>query len=67
MWHLWCDTFPYSFLYSKSKIKEKENNDLAVLPSHDKYTFHPNIRKPSDHVLLTIEVGIKDINIDTNI
>jgi len=54
-------------LYSKSKIKEKENNDLAVLPSHDKYTFHPNIQKPSDHVLLTIEVGIKDINIDTNI
>jgi len=37
---MWRDTFLYSLLCSKSKIKEKEkkrniNNDLAVLPSHD--------------------------------
>jgi len=33
------DTFPHSFLCSKSKKKKKKkrniNNDLAVLPSHD--------------------------------
>jgi len=39
MWHLWYDTFLYSFLYSKEKRKRKEkniNSNLAVLPSHDK-------------------------------
>jgi len=35
MWHLWCDTFPHSFLYSKSKRKVNINNNLAVLPSHN--------------------------------
>jgi len=35
IWHLWYDTFPHSFLCSKSKIKEKKYIDLAVLPSHD--------------------------------
>ena len=37
---MWCNTFPHSLLYSKSKIKEKKrkeniNNNLVVLPSHD--------------------------------
>ena len=31
------------------------------------HIFHPDIHKPSDHVPLTIEIGIKEINIDINI
>ena len=33
----------------------------------DHHILHPKIQKPSDHVPLTIEIGIKEINIDINI
>jgi len=39
LWHLWHDTFLHSFLCSKFKRKKKKrniNNDLAILPSHNK-------------------------------
>ena len=31
------------------------------------YTFHPEIYKPSDHIPLIIEIGIREINTDINI
>jgi len=44
--------------------------DLVFLLSDNlgfgKHILHPKIWKPSDHVPLIIEVGIKDINIDIN-
>jgi len=44
--------------------------DLVFLLSDNlgfgKHILHPKIWKPSDHVPLTIEIGIKDINIDIN-
>ena len=43
MWHLWYNTFLHFLLCNKSKIKEKEkiniDNNLVILPSHDKVTF----------------------------
>ena len=45
--------------------------DLVFLPPDNsgsgKHILHPEIREPSDHVPLTIEVGIRNINIDMNI
>ena len=45
--------------------------DLVFLPPNNsgfsKHTLHPDIWKSFNHVPLTIEVDIKDINIDTNI
>jgi len=45
--------------------------DLVFLfpdnPGFSKHILHPEIQKLSDHVPLTIEVGIKDTNIDINI
>ena len=45
--------------------------DLVFLPPDNsgfgKYILHPEIWKPSDHVLLAIEVGIRNINININI
>jgi len=44
---------------------------LVFLPPDNsgsgKHILHPEIREPSDHVPLTIEVGIRNINIDMNI
>jgi len=42
--------------------------DLVFLPPDNRgfgqYILHPDIRKSSDHVLLTIEVGITETNTD---
>ena len=43
---------------------------VFLLPDNlgfSKHIPYPKIWKPSDYILLTIEVGIKDINIDINI
>jgi len=36
-------------------------------PSFSRYTLHPDIQLPSDHVPLVIDVGIKEENIDITI
>jgi len=45
--------------------------DLVFLPpgntSFGRHMLHPEICKPSDHVPLTIKIGIREINTDTNI
>ena len=45
--------------------------DLVFLPPNNpgfgKHILHPEIWKPSDHVLLTIEVSIRNINININV
>ena len=45
--------------------------DLVFLPPNNPgfgcHLLHPEIQKPSDHVPLTIKIGIKEINIDINI
>jgi len=42
--------------------------DLVFLPPDNRrfrqYMLHPDIHKPSDHVSLTIKVGIAETNID---
>jgi len=43
---------------------------VFLLPNNSefgKHILHSEIQKPSDYVLLTIEVGIRSINIDINI
>jgi len=45
--------------------------DLVFLPLSNtgfgQHTLYPEIHKPSDHVLLIIEIGIGEINTDVNI
>jgi len=45
--------------------------DLVFLPLSNsgfgRYMLHPEIHKPSDHVPLIIEIGIREINTDINI
>jgi len=35
-------------------------------PEFGKHILHPKIQKPSDHVPLTIKIGIQGINVDIN-
>jgi len=45
--------------------------DLVFLPPNNtgfgQHTLYPEIHKPSDHVPLIIEIGIRDVNTDINI
>jgi len=45
--------------------------DLVFLPPSNtefgRHILHPEIRKPSDHISLIIEIGIGEVNTDINI